>query len=56
MIPSEARATLDIRALPGEDIDMFYAMMRKVINDPAVETGAGDEQSATGRGALFDHK
>ena len=37
VIPSEARATLDIRALPGEDIDAFYAMMRKVINDPAIE-------------------
>jgi acetylornithine deacetylase/succinyl-diaminopimelate desuccinylase-like protein len=37
VIPSEARATLDIRALPGEDIGAFYAMMRKVINDPAVE-------------------
>src|SRR5580704_13309211 len=37
VIPSEARATLDIRALPGEDINAFYAMMRKVINDPAVE-------------------
>ena len=37
VIPSEARATLDIRALPGEDIEAFYAMMRKVINDPAVE-------------------
>jgi acetylornithine deacetylase/succinyl-diaminopimelate desuccinylase-like protein len=37
VIPSEARATLDIRALPGEDIEAFYATMRKVINDPAVE-------------------
>jgi acetylornithine deacetylase/succinyl-diaminopimelate desuccinylase-like protein len=37
VIPSEARATLDIRALPGEDIEAFYAMMRKVINDPSVE-------------------
>jgi acetylornithine deacetylase/succinyl-diaminopimelate desuccinylase-like protein len=37
VIPSEARATLDIRALPGEDIEAFYAMMRKVINDPTVE-------------------
>jgi acetylornithine deacetylase/succinyl-diaminopimelate desuccinylase-like protein len=37
VIPSDARATLDIRALPGEDIDAFYAMMRKVINDPTVE-------------------
>ena len=37
VIPSEARATLDIRALPGENIEAFYATMRKVINDPAVE-------------------
>jgi len=37
VIPSEARATLDIRALPGEDIEAFYAMMRTIINDPAVE-------------------
>ena len=37
VIPSEARATLDIRALPGEDIDAFYATMRQVINDPALE-------------------
>jgi len=37
VIPSEARATLDIRALPGEDIDAFYETMRKVINDPTVE-------------------
>ncbi len=37
VIPSEAEATLDIRALPGENIDAFYDQMRKVINDPAVE-------------------
>jgi acetylornithine deacetylase/succinyl-diaminopimelate desuccinylase-like protein len=37
VIPSEATATLDIRALPGEDIDAFYELMRKVINDPAVK-------------------
>ena len=37
VIPSEAEATLDIRALPGEDIDKFYAEMAKVINDPAVK-------------------
>jgi acetylornithine deacetylase/succinyl-diaminopimelate desuccinylase-like protein len=36
VIPSEAEATLDIRALPGEDIDKFYAEMGKVIADPAV--------------------
>src|ERR1700691_55052 len=37
VIPSEAEATLDIRALPDEDIAAFYDMMRKVINDPAIE-------------------
>jgi acetylornithine deacetylase/succinyl-diaminopimelate desuccinylase-like protein len=37
VIPSEAEATLDIRALPGENMGAFYDMMRKVINDPAIE-------------------
>ena len=37
VIPSEAEATLDVRALPDENIPAFYDMMRKVINDPAVE-------------------
>ena len=37
VIPSEAEATLDIRALPDEDIEKFYAEMAKVIADPAVK-------------------
>ena len=37
VIPSEAEATLDIRALPDEDITKFYAEMGKVIGDPAVK-------------------
>jgi acetylornithine deacetylase/succinyl-diaminopimelate desuccinylase-like protein len=37
VIPSEAEATLDIRALPGEDMTAFYGLMRTVIGDPAVE-------------------
>ncbi len=37
VIPSEAEATLDIRALPGEDIDRFYAQMAEIIADPAVK-------------------
>ena len=37
VIPSEAEATLDIRALPDENIAAFYDLMRKVINDPTVE-------------------
>src|SRR6202163_963301 len=37
VIPSQVEATLDIRSLPDEDMPAFYDMMRKVINDPAVE-------------------
>jgi acetylornithine deacetylase/succinyl-diaminopimelate desuccinylase-like protein len=37
VIPSEAEATLDIRALPDENIAAFYDAMRKVINDPSIE-------------------
>jgi acetylornithine deacetylase/succinyl-diaminopimelate desuccinylase-like protein len=37
VIPSEAEATLDIRALPDEDIDKLYMEMTKVIADPAVK-------------------
>jgi acetylornithine deacetylase/succinyl-diaminopimelate desuccinylase-like protein len=37
VIPSEATATLDIRALPDEDMPKFYELMKQVINDPAVE-------------------
>jgi acetylornithine deacetylase/succinyl-diaminopimelate desuccinylase-like protein len=47
VIPSEATATLDIRALPDENMAEFYDLMRKVINDPAVElvpNGAGRPQ------------
>jgi len=37
VIPSEARATLDIRALPDENMPEFFDLMRKVIDDPQVE-------------------
>ena len=37
VIPSEAEATLDIRAMPGEDIEEFFEEMKKVIDDPAVK-------------------
>ena len=37
VIPSKREATLDIRALPDENIEAFYDMMRKVIGDPAIE-------------------
>ncbi len=37
VIPSEAEATLDIRALPDEDDEKFVARLREVIDDPNVE-------------------
>jgi acetylornithine deacetylase/succinyl-diaminopimelate desuccinylase-like protein len=36
VIPSEAEATLDVRALPDENLENLLAEIRKVINDPAV--------------------
>jgi acetylornithine deacetylase/succinyl-diaminopimelate desuccinylase-like protein len=37
VIPGDAMATLDIRALPDEDMTKFIEMLRGVIDDPAVE-------------------
>jgi acetylornithine deacetylase/succinyl-diaminopimelate desuccinylase-like protein len=37
VIPSEAEATIDVRALPDEDVNKFFDEMRKVIGDPAVK-------------------
>jgi acetylornithine deacetylase/succinyl-diaminopimelate desuccinylase-like protein len=41
VIPADAEATLDIRALPDEDMSEFLASLRRVINDPAVEVVSG---------------
>ncbi|HZF27628.1 MAG TPA: M20/M25/M40 family metallo-hydrolase [Gammaproteobacteria bacterium] len=37
VIPSEARATLDVRMLPDQNPDEFRAELEKVVGDPAVE-------------------
>jgi acetylornithine deacetylase/succinyl-diaminopimelate desuccinylase-like protein len=37
VIPSEAKATLDVRALPDEDPIKFLEQVKQVVNDPAVE-------------------
>ena len=37
VIPSEAKATLDVRTLPDENPARFIEEVRKVVNDPAVE-------------------
>src|SRR3989442_5754694 len=40
VIPSEAEATIDVRALPDEDVAKFYEEMRRGIGDPAGPSGA----------------
>jgi acetylornithine deacetylase/succinyl-diaminopimelate desuccinylase-like protein len=37
VIPSEAKAMLDVRTLPDEDPAKFLDQVKKVVNDPAVE-------------------
>jgi acetylornithine deacetylase/succinyl-diaminopimelate desuccinylase-like protein len=37
VIPSEAKATLDVRALPDEDPIRFLEQVKQIVNDPAVE-------------------
>jgi acetylornithine deacetylase/succinyl-diaminopimelate desuccinylase-like protein len=37
VIPADALATLDVRALPDEDMAAFKELVRKVIDDPTVE-------------------
>jgi acetylornithine deacetylase/succinyl-diaminopimelate desuccinylase-like protein len=41
VIPSEAKATVDLRVLPDEDIDTFLEQARQVVDDPAVELRLG---------------
>lgn len=37
VIPSEARAVLDIRMLPGEDVEGFYRELAAIIDNPAIQ-------------------
>ena len=37
VVPADASATLDVRALPDEDMPAFLEQMRRLIDDPAVE-------------------
>lgn len=37
VIPSEAEAYFDIRALPDEDLPKFYETLKSIINDPQVK-------------------
>ena len=41
VIPSEARATLDVRTHPDDNPEQLLAEVRKVVNDPAVDVAWG---------------
>ena len=45
VIPSEAKATLDVRMLPDEDPAKFLAEVNRIINDPAVEARFGAQNT-----------
>ena len=48
VIPSEAEATLDIRALPDEDVESFVKKLSDVVSDPAVEVVRTDRDTRPG--------
>jgi acetylornithine deacetylase/succinyl-diaminopimelate desuccinylase-like protein len=48
VIPSQAEASLDVRALPDENMPAFLEMMRKVIDDPQVEVVAEQRNQRPG--------
>jgi acetylornithine deacetylase/succinyl-diaminopimelate desuccinylase-like protein len=37
VIPADAEANLDVRALPDEDIDQLVATLKRIVDDPAIE-------------------
>ena len=55
MIPSEAKATLDVRMVPDEDRPAFLEQVKKIVNDPTVDAHfatAGAERPAPGTARL----
>ena len=48
VIPSEALASLDVRGLQDENMPAFLDMIRKVVNDPAVEVRMGKRDTRPG--------
>ena len=54
VIPSEAKATIDVRLHPDEDQSAFLDQVRKVINDPAVEVRWGRDRYRPAGGSRID--
>jgi acetylornithine deacetylase/succinyl-diaminopimelate desuccinylase-like protein len=51
VIPSEAKALLDVRMLPDEDPARFLEQVKKVVNDPAVQVAYAARDVRPGAGA-----
>jgi acetylornithine deacetylase/succinyl-diaminopimelate desuccinylase-like protein len=45
VIPSEAEAILDVRALPDEDIEAFRAKIQELVNDPQIQVVKEDRNT-----------
>jgi acetylornithine deacetylase/succinyl-diaminopimelate desuccinylase-like protein len=45
VIPSEARASVDFRALPDEDIAEFMEEIRRIVDDPVVDVSLGQRNT-----------
>jgi acetylornithine deacetylase/succinyl-diaminopimelate desuccinylase-like protein len=55
VIPSEAKATLDVRALPDENPAKFLEEVKRVVNDPAVDVRfTGQNERPAGPDARLD--
>ena len=57
VIPSEAKATLDVRMLPDEDPQAFIEALTRVINDPQIKISYASENTSprpVGRPARLD--
>jgi len=54
VIPSEAKATVDVRLHPDEDQSVFLDQVRRVINDPDVEVRWGRERYRPAGGSRID--
>jgi acetylornithine deacetylase/succinyl-diaminopimelate desuccinylase-like protein len=50
VIPSEAKAMLDVRTLPDEDPAKFLEQVKKIVNDPAVEVAWATRDVRPGSG------
>lgn len=52
VIPSEAKATLDVRMLPDDDPAAFLEQVKKVVNDPAIDVRYASTAGERGRTAV----